>query len=299
MKGTIDSMVTSIQGAVRIPAGSGDRSIGAMLIDAGKITPEDAERVLRHAKEKSLRFGDAAIQLRVASEDDIQEVLARQFDYPYLQPGQSDVSEEVTAAWRPFSAQVEAMRALRSQLMLRWFSGDESRRTVSVVSAERHDGRTHLAANLAVVFSQMGERTLLVDADLRNARQHELFGLKNASGLSAILAERVGLEAIQRIPGFVDLSVLPAGATPPNPLELLSRDTFGTLVQQLSSQFDVVVVDTPAARFGSDCLLVAQKTKASVVVARRDRTSIDSCRALSHEIRSAGAAVLGGVLNDY
>jgi hypothetical protein len=132
-----------------------DRSIGAMLMDSGKITPDEAERVLRYAKDKNLRFGDAAQALRLVTAEDIQQVLARQFDYPYLAPGESNVSREVVAAWSPFSNQVEALRAVRSQLLLRWFTGDSDHRSLAIVSAAKGDGRSYLAANLAVVFSQI------------------------------------------------------------------------------------------------------------------------------------------------
>lgn len=298
MKSPISSVVNVVPGsAINTPAM--DRSIGALLIDSGKISPEDAERILRYAKEKEMRFGDAAVSLRLATDADIQQVLARQFDYPYLLPGQSDVSGSVVAAWTPFSSQVEALRALRSQLLLRWFTGDEGQKCLSIVSAERGDGRSHLAANLAVVFSQMGERTLLVDADLRNAKQHDLFKLRNSTGLSTLLAERGGVEPIQRVSGFVDLSVLPAGPTPPNPSELLGRSSFGEFMVKVAAQFDVVIVDTPAASFGSDFQLVAQKTRGVLIVARRDRTRMDDCQAMAQESRAAGATVIGGVMNEY
>lgn len=282
-----------------VPGVSNDRSIGAMLIDAGKINPEDAERALRYARERSMRFGDAAIALRLVTETDIQQVLARQFDYAYLQPGQSDVSAEVIAAWVPFSPQVESLRALRSQLLLRWFTGESNRKTLTVISAARGDGRTHVAANLAVVFSQMGERTLLVDADLRNPRQHELFSVGNSAGVSTMLAQRTGPESIQRVPGFVDLSILAAGPTPPNPSELLGRAAFGVLCDALGAQYDVVIVDTPAARLGSDYQLIANRAKGALIVARKNYTQMDVCRSLAEETRAAGATVVGSVLNDY
>lgn len=278
---------------------SGDRSIGALLIDAGRITPEDAERILRYAKERSLRFGDAAIALRLATEGDIQQVLARQFDYPYLLPGQSSVSAEVIAAWRPFSNQVEALRALRSQLLLRWFVGDAQQKCLAVVSPGRGEGKSHLAANLAVVFSQMGERTLLVDADLRHARQHQIFNIRNSAGLSTLLSDRSGTDSIQRIPGFVDLSVMPAGPTPPNPLELLGRDSFGVLMTQLAAQFDVVILDSPASDSGSDYQLLAQKARGVLLVARRNRTSMDACRGVADDVRAAGGLVVGSVMNVF
>jgi protein-tyrosine kinase len=282
-----------------VPGASNDRSIGVMLIDAGKINPEDAERVLRYSRERSMRFGDAAIALNLVTETDIQQVLARQFDYSYLQPGQSDVSKEVIAAWAPFSPQVEALRALRSQLLLRWFTGANDQKILTVVSPARGDGRTHVAANLAVVFSQMGERTLLVDADLRNPRQHDLFSIENAAGVSTLLVQRTGPESIQRVPGFVDLSVLASGPTPPNPSELLGRSSFGTLCETLAAQYDVVIVDTPAARLGSDFQLVANRAKGALVVARRNYTHTEVCRSLAEEVRAAGATVVGSVLNDY
>lgn len=281
-----------------VPIHTADRSIGAMLIDAGKVTPEDAERILRYSKEKAMRFGDAAIALRLVNEADIQQALARQFDYPYLIPGQSEVSSEVVAAWSPFSPQVESLRALRSQLLLRWFTGELNQKTLAVVSPVRQDGRSHLAANLAVVFSQMGERTLLIDADLRHPRQHELFNLRNSTGLSTVLAERTGVEAIQRIGGFVDLSVMPAGPTPPNPLELLGRAPFGDMISSLGTQFDLIVIDTPAASFGSDFQLIAQKARGTLLVGRRNRSSMDECRELGVTVRAAGGIVVGGVLND-
>lgn len=276
-----------------------DRSIGALLIDSGKINPEDAERVLRYARDKGMRFGDAAVALKLVGQDDVQQVLALQFDYPYLPAGESPVSTEVVAAWSPFSRQVEALRALRSQLLLRWFTGEEGRKALVIVSPGRAEGRSHLAANLAVVFSQLGERTLLVDADLRKPRQHELFGLKNATGLSTILAERAGVEAIQHIPAFVDLSVLPAGATPPNPLELLGRAVFSEVMSELATRYDVILLDSPSAAMGSDFQPIAQKSGGAMLLARRNRTRMQACAAMAEEIAAAKASVVGTVLNDY
>jgi protein-tyrosine kinase len=276
-----------------------DRSIGAMLMDSGKITPDEAERVLRYAKDKNLRFGDAAQALRLVTAEDIQQVLARQFDYPYLAPGESNVSREVVAAWSPFSNQVEALRAVRSQLLLRWFTGEEGHRSLAIVSTAKGDGRSYLAANLAVVFSQMGEHTLLVDADLRNPSQHRLFGLQNTTGLSAVLSDRAELEVIQRIPAFVDLSVLPAGATPPNPLELLGRAKFGETMARLTQEYDVVIIDTPAATHGGDFQHVTKAADGALMVARRNRTLEAAVAQLAEEVAATGKPLVGSVLNEH
>lgn len=212
-----------------------ERSIGAILIDAGKLRAEDAERVLRLQREKQLRFGDAAMQLGLVSEVDIEQALSRQFDYPYLSRGESKVAEEVIAAYNPFAPQVEALRALRSQLVLRWFDTEPAHKALAITSPGRDEGRSWLAANLGVVFSQLGERTLVIDADMRSPRQHLLFGVDNRAGLSAILSGRSSPDIIQQVPALRDLSVMPAGAVPPNPQELLARPTFGQLLQELGA----------------------------------------------------------------
>src|SRR5687768_1964640 len=130
-------------------------SIGHILLDMGKITPVEAERVLRLQKESGLRFGDAALKLGLITEADTQLVLAQQFDYPYLLPGQGNHPPELVVAYQPFGAQVEVFRAVRSQLMLRWFTS--GRKALAIVGYNPNDGVSLFTANLAVVFSQLGE----------------------------------------------------------------------------------------------------------------------------------------------
>ena len=275
------------------------RSIGALLMDAGRITPEAAERILKLQKDKNLRFGEAAVELGLLTEDDIQHVLSQQYDYPYLMPGDECVSEEVVAAFKPFSPVVEQLRALRSQLMLRWFDAEVGHKVLAVVSAGRAEGRSFTAANLAVVFSQLGERTLLIDADLRNPRQHNLFRLENKLGLSSLLAGRAELaEATIRIPGLIDLSVLPAGATPPNPQELLARPAFNALMATAAGQYDIVVVDTPAGTDTADSQTIAARTRGAVVIARKDVSSAPAMKTFVSSLQHGGVAVIGTVLNN-
>ncbi|MGB4064284.1 MAG: chain length determinant protein tyrosine kinase EpsG [Azonexus sp.] len=282
----------------KLDTGAG-RSIGAILIDNGRLTPDAAERILKLQKEQGLRFGDAAIQLGLLTEADIQQALSRQYDYPYLMPGDDRVSEEVVAAFKPFSPIVEQLRAVRSQLMLRWFDAEIGHKTMAVVSAGRAEGRSFTAANLAVVFSQLGERTLLIDADLRNPSQHNIFRLENKLGLSSLLAGRAELaEAVIRIPGLIDLSVLPAGATPPNPQELLARPVFNALMATAAGQYDIVIVDTPAGAETADSQTIAARTRGAVVVARKDMSSAPALQAFVTSLQHSGVAVVGAVLNN-
>lgn len=277
------------------------RTLGAILIDGGQLQPEDAERVLQYQKEHKLRFGEAAVRLGLISEADIQYALSRQFAYAYLKktPGVApSLNEELVAAYQPFSPRVEQLRAIRSQLMLRWFDRAEERQVLTVVGAERGEGRSYLAANLAVVFSQLGERTLLVDADLREPRQHFLFALENRFGFSTLLAGRLREEAVVRIPDLAGLSVLPAGPTPPNPLELLNRLNFDEFMIGVRSAYDIVIIDTPAMCSGEDAAMIAVKTGAALAVARTGTTRMAAFADLVQGLSDAGVAVVGSVLNE-
>lgn len=277
-----------------------NRTIGAILMDAGLLTTEDAERILVVQKERGLRFGEAAIQMGILKEADIQFALARQFAYPYLRSNaeRKPVSDELVAAYQPFSPQVEQLRALRSQLMLRWFDKMEQRQVLALVGTESGEGRSYMAANLAIVFSQLGERTLLIDANLRSPRQHELFKLDNKLGLSTILAGRSSDESIIRITDLAGLFVLPAGPIPPNPLELLSRNSFEELLTSAKGNFDVIIIDTPSFSVGEDPLIISLRAGAALVMARSAQTRVASFTNLVQGLMNSGVAVVGSVLND-
>ena len=283
--------------ATPTPSRSADSSIGGLLLESGKITPEGAERILRMQKELGIRFGEAAQRLGLVTEADIQQVLARQFDYPYLQPGERQYSDKLLAAYQPFSPQVETLRAVRSQLMLRWFA--RGRKALVVAGVDSGDGASLFAANLAVVFSQLGENTLLVDANLRKPTQHEVFDVKGRQGLSDMLAGRAEIDIIEKVDAFVSLSVLGAGTLPPNPQELLSRSSFGGLNQQLESLYDVVLYDVAAYANGSDSLAIAGRAGGVLLVARKNKTQLEAISAMAEQMKNNGAEVVGSVLVDF
>lgn len=249
-----------------------DSNIGRILQDLGKINAEEAERILLLQKREGLRFGDAARKLRLVSEADILQALAIQFDYPYLAPEKGDLSKELYAAYEPFSPRVEALRALRSQLVLRWFRGGN--KALSVISANPGEGCNTLAANLAIVFSQLGEQTLLIDANLRRPTQHTMFNLHETRGLSDILIGRASVEVISEIDELANLSVLGAGTIPPNPQELLNRKSFGELINLAQDIYDVVIVDTAPAIRASDAQIVATQCRGALLVSRMNDTPL-------------------------
>jgi receptor protein-tyrosine kinase len=278
---------------------SADRMIGAILVDAGLIKPADVEQILQYQKKSELRFGEAGVELGLLSDSSVLFALAQQFDYPYLRPGgEHAISTEVVAAYQPFGTEGERLRMLRSQLQLNWL--DYSPRTaLAVVSANRADGRSVLIANLAVTFAQLGQRTLLIDADMRAPRQHRLFNVENQGGVSSLLAGRMQDQVVTFVHGIPGLAVLPAGPTPPNPSELLSRPAFRRVLEQSHSSFDVVLLDTPAFASGPDAMLVARAAGTALVVAKSNVTRARQFELILQTLSDRNTRVAGSVLVDH
>jgi polysaccharide biosynthesis transport protein len=278
-----------------------DRSIGELIAQSCKLKPEQVTKILTHQRESGLRFGEAAIELGLATTDDVLFALAQQYHYPYAAQDERKLSPELVTLNDPFSAQAESFRAIRSQVMKRVFNHQSTpRRALAIVSPNEGDGKTFFAANLAVTLAQLGGRTLLIDADMRGPRQHEVFNLSNAAGLAGILSGRSPESSlIQQVPGIPGLFVLPVGNTPPNPLELVERPAFGLLMRELTSKFDYVVVDTPAAQFGVDASVIAERCGASLMLARLNVSRIDTVEAMAIELADEQPQLAGVVMNSY
>jgi len=267
-------------------------SIGHLLLDMGKITEKDAERILKFQKEKSMRFGEAALALGFVTIEDINQALSYQFDYPYISPDKSSFNASLISAFDPFSKQVESLRSLRTQLILRWF--ERGFKTIAVSSAKEADGASLLASNLAVVFSQLGERTLLIDANLRDPSQHKLFKLNNHHGLSDILVGRASTDVVVRIPSLLNLSILTAGATPPNPQELLNKEALNDLLSTFAEHYDVIIIDTSPLLQSSDAQIVAKKVGGVLISTLQNKTTLkdtqdayEACRSLGIDVQIA------------
>jgi chain length determinant protein tyrosine kinase EpsG len=277
-----------------------DRSIGAIISETRNLSAEQVEQILAHQRERGIRFGEAAIALGFASTDDVLFALAQQFHYPYAPEERRKISPELVTLNQPFSLQAESFRAIRSQMMMRVFTESENARpALAVVSPDTGDGKTYFAANLAVALAQLGGRTLLVDADMRGPRQHEVFNLSNNAGLSGILSGRAESQVVQQVAGVPSLFVLPVGITPPNPVELVERPAFGLLIRELSSKFDHVIVDTPALVYGSDATVIAARCGSAVVIARRNESRVGSLQDLVAMLSGTPAKLAGVIMNDF
>ncbi|MDO8300769.1 chain length determinant protein tyrosine kinase EpsG [Lacisediminimonas sp.] len=276
------------------PAGA---PLGSVLVKLGKLQPEDVDRITVLQQQRNMRFGEAAQVLGLLTEADVRQALAQQFDYAYLEPGEGDYPIELVAAYQPFSAQVEVLRSVRSELLLRWFA--PGRRSLAVASINPGDGASFFTANLALVFAQTGKRTLLIDANLRNPRQHRIFNLHDSLGLSDMLVRRADVEAVSQPEGCADLSVLSAGTMPPNPQELISHQRFGEVEQSLSSRHDVTLIDVPALSTGADALHVAARVGGVLLLIRRDHARMEQVQTAARQLARCGIEVVGSVLIDH
>lgn len=277
-----------------------DRSIGDLISELRKLDARQIELVLQHQRQHGVRFGEAAIALKLASRDDVMWALSQQFHYPYaVEGGLSGLSSELVTATDPFSDAAEVFRDVRSQLLMGVLAPDQPRRALAVLSPDVGDGKTYFVANLAVTFSQLGESTLLIDADMRTPRQHLLFGVQPGTGLSNILAGRATSEAVMPVAALPGLHLLTVGTLPPNPLELMQRPNFGFVMQELLTRFDHVLVDTPAAVHGADSRVLAARCGAALVMGRRGRTRMDALQALVGQVGRSHAKIAGVMLNEH
>jgi len=263
------------------------------------LSAEEVEGVLAHMRNTGLRFGDAAVALGLATNDDVLQALSEQFGYPCATEDRRRLSPELVTLNQPFSSQAEAFRAIRSQVMMRVLNDGEQKRALAVVSPASGDGKTFFCANFAVALAQTGGRTLLIDADLRGPRQHEVFNLDNSAGLSSLLAGRVDSQVVQQVAGIPSLYVMPVGTTPPNPLELIDRPAFSMLMRELVLKFDYVIVDTPAVVYGSDAHVIAARCGAVMIVARKNSSRVAELQELVGALSQSPARMAGVIMNEF
>jgi len=276
-----------------------DRRLGSILAEEGKIGDNDIKQVMELQQAKGLRFGEAAQRLGLITEDDVRCAVAKQYDLPLLLPGNDSVSRELVVAYELFHPRAEELRGLRTQLSIRWSKAGAGRRALVVASPGSGEGRSYVAANLAVAFSQLGERTLLIDADLRAPRQHRIFNIPDRIGLTAVLSGRADRGAIAPVREFGRLSLLPAGVPPPNPQELLSGPALGRFLQEMQTEFDVILFDTPPANACADAQNVAFQAGSAVLLARKDHTRLTDTTNLIRGLSDTGVRVVGTVINVF
>ncbi len=269
---------------------SGHESFAAAALRLGLVSQVDVEEAMIHAlgnaPDEQAGLVEAAIK-RISSD---RRVVLRQGER--VTPG-----PQLVIAHDPEHEHSEKLRALRTELLL-LNEGTRGANVVAVVSAGAGDGRSQLAAELAIVFAQLGRRTLLVDADMRKPRQHVLFGAGNSNGVSHA-ASTFDKPIYHPVTGLPLMHVLPSGPVPPNPLELLSGGRFEKLMTEWKNSYEFLVLDTPPISQYADGLAVATLAGRVVVLSRAQHSAHKNTREMLRRLRTTQAKVLGAVLNHF
>lgn len=198
---------------------------------------------------------------------------------------------------QPRSAASEAYRSLRTNLM--FSSVDSPIQTLLVTSAAREDQKSVTLANLAVTFAQSGNRTVIVDADLRQPKQHEIWNLANNRGLSSMMVDDSSVsDPPLQATAVEDLEVICAGEQPPNPADLLSGQRMSEIIASLKQRADYVLFDSPPVLAATDAALLGIKLDGALLAIRAGETRRDHTAQARQALERVHVRVVGAVLTD-
>jgi polysaccharide biosynthesis transport protein len=236
-----------------------------------------------------------ALDVTIRAPDEV----ARQTGLPLLGtvPLLEDTTPQVVALTAPQSPAAEAYRTLRASV---YFTlTDMPARTFVVSSAIGGEGRSTIAANLAVITAHVGQSVILVDSDLRRPMQADLFDLDPTNGLTNVLVGDVALETALQSTGVQGLQVLTTGPLPPNPSELLDSARMTEIIGELTQRADVVVFDSPPALLLADGIILSSKVDRTILVAESGKVTIEAFREVTRLVEHARGSALGVVLNKH
>ena len=274
-----------------------ERQLERALIRLLELTQEAIEAIIEHQRGTGLTFADAAKALGYATQADIDSAWASSRKIVPIERRPLKAGPQLILAHDAFHAHSEKIRALRTELLLRSEHGNRAN-VIAIVSPQAREGRSVLAAELAISFAQLGKPTLLVDADLRRPSQHLLFGADNHQGLAQAIT---GTESahVHPVEGVANLGVLTSGAALDNPLELLSDGRFETLVRQWRRRYDHVIIDTSPVSEYSDALAISTVVGRVVVLSRSQRTPYNATRDMLRRLSATQSQILGAVINHF
>ena len=273
--------------------------MGQAFVNARKLTQDEVGQIVQLQRRSRIRFGEAAIKLGLLSEQDVHEVLSQQFNYQTVSKhaagSRKRISTRLLIAHSPYSTEAEAIRRFRSEVLLR--VDDSQCVVVALVSPNSKEGKSHLCASLAIAFAQLNMRTLLIDGNLRKPTLHQFFDLPNKTGLSTMLVGRTlaTLDLAHLITS--NLHVITSGPKPPNPNEILSAPNLIELLDRFKQEVQVIIIDTPPSRVGSDAQVIAQQAGTAVMVCRKDFTKISDLKDAQHDMKTASVNLLGSFYN--
>lgn len=193
------------------------------------------------------------------------------------------------------SAFAETFRKLRTALQL--YGAQVTNRTILVTSPLSSEGKSTTAVNLAAVFAYTGSHTVLVEADLRRPKLHQHYTIRDMNGLTMALLQRIDLDHAIMPTNIPHLDCIPAGAIPPNPVELLGSGSMHAILEDLRGRYETIIIDAPPMLPVADATTIVPRVDAAVLVARVKLTRRDQLRDSAELIRKVGGNIVGVVLN--
>jgi capsular exopolysaccharide synthesis family protein len=196
----------------------------------------------------------------------------------------------------PKSPVSEAYRTLRTNIQ---FSAvDEEMNVIMITSAGPGEGKSTTISNLAVVYAQAGKKVLIIDADLRKPTMHHTFNISNRKGLTNVLTGQLSLDEVITPSGIESLSVLASGPIPPNPSEILSSKRMENLMEELSRQFDTILIDAPPTLAVTDSQIIAARCNGVLLVIDSGKVKREIAQKAKASLERVNARILGVVLNN-
>jgi capsular exopolysaccharide synthesis family protein len=196
----------------------------------------------------------------------------------------------------PKSSIAECCRSLRTNLL--FSAADRELKTIAVCSANQREGKTTTVIYLGTTMAQGGQRTLLIDSDMRRPRLHKSTGVALAPGLSNLLIGEDDYDNLIKPTDVKDMFVLPCGPTPPNPAELLLTKRFETVLGELARRFDRIILDSPPIQPVTDAVVLSKRVDGVVLVVRASKTLRDELRRSARMIRDVGGTIVGVIVNE-
>lgn len=210
--------------------------------------------------------------------------------------GQINKSDKLVALYHQKSPATEAFRSIRTNLQ--FMSPDKELKVIMVTGAEAGVGKSTIAANLALTFSMTGEKSFLLDTDMRKPMLHKLFDLPNFQGLSSYLSgKEKDIDQLITECKHSGTYLMPSGPIPPNPSEMLDSKRMGKLLDKLRERKGITIIDAPPLLPVTDSVLLSQKIDGVVMVAAANETKTEVYKKGLDRLQKVNANVLGTVLN--
>ena len=253
------------------------------MIDAEKERLKRRQRALALKAKKESKEDDSAENAEnTENEDEISE---------------EDLSSELILKNNPKSIISEDFRTVRTSLDFSLVGKNNN--SLVLTSTVPNEGKSFVSANLAIAFANTGKKVLLVDADMRLGRQHEIFELSNQAGLSNLLVETAGdrLRKYIQKTEIENLSVVTRGVTPPNPAELIDSKQMEKFIATVKSKYDYVIIDSAPVYNLADSLIISKKADRTMIVCRANKTNIDHVKDGLKSLQAIDANIAGVILN--